>query len=83
METLTIEYQPHVKAKLMNFLNIFEKKYLHFMIENKSHENDPGFIVYRNRLHDTVKRIENGDCKLYDIDELDAMLEKTISKYEN
>ena len=26
METLTIEYQPHVKAKLMSFLNIFEKK---------------------------------------------------------
>ena len=83
METLTIEYQPHVKAELMNFLNTFEKKDLQVMIESKSHENDPEFIAYRDRLHDTVKRIENGECKMYDIDELDAMLEKSLSKYEN
>ncbi len=83
METLTIEYQPHVKLQLMKFLNSFQEEDLQFADEDKSHENDPEFIAHRDRLHLEVARIKSGESKLYDIDELDAMLDKVIAKYES
>lgn len=82
METVTIEYQPHVKEELMKFLNTFQEKDLHVMMENKSYENDPEFIAYRNQLHLEVARIKSGESKLYSLEELDAMLDETIAQYE-
>lgn len=77
METIKIEFQSSVKEKLIEFLNSFSKNELHII------EEDKAFIEHRDLLHLEVKKIESGESKLYDIDELDAMLEKTISKYEN
>jgi hypothetical protein len=83
METITIEFQPTVKEKVIAFLNTFSKNELHIIEENSPNEADKSFVAYRDRLHLEVKRIASGESKTYDIDELDAMLEKTISKYEN
>lgn len=83
METIKIEFQPSVKEKLIEFLNSFSKNDLHIVEEDKAFGENKAFIEYRDLLHLEVKKIESGESKLYDIDELDAMLEKTISKYEN
>lgn len=83
METIKIEFQSNVKEKLIDFLNSFSKSELHIIDEDSPIIEDKPFDEYRNRLHLEVKKIESGESKLYDIDELDAMLEKTISKYEN
>lgn len=83
METITIEFQPTVKEKVIAFLNTFSKNELHIIEENSANEADKSSVEYRDRLHLEVKRIASGESKTYDIDELDAMLEKTISKYEN
>lgn len=83
METITIEFQPNVKEKVIAFLNSFNRNELHIIEENSINEEDPSFVAYRDRLHLEVKKIESGESKLYDFDELDAMLEKTISEYEN
>jgi hypothetical protein len=83
METIKIEFQSSVKEKLIEFLNSFSTSELHIIKEENQILEDQAFIEYRNKLHLEVKRIESGESKLYDIDELDAMLEKTISKYEN
>ena len=83
METIKIEFQSNVKEKLIDFLNSFSKSELHIIEEDSPIIEDKSFDEYRNRLHLEVKKIESGESKLYDIDELDAMLEKTISKYEN
>ena len=83
METIKIEFQSNVKEKLIDFLNSFSKNELHIIEEDSPIIEDKSFVEYRNSLHLEVKKIESGESKLYDIDELDAMLEKTISKYEN
>jgi hypothetical protein len=83
METITIEFQPNVKDKIIAFLKSFPKNELHIVEKNNPIIEDKSFEEYRDRLHLAVKNIESGESKLYDIDELDAMLEKTISKYEN
>jgi KaiC/GvpD/RAD55 family RecA-like ATPase len=77
METLQIEFQPNVKEKILAFLNSFSKS------ELKIVEEDVTFEETKKRVHESYRRLKNGETKLYDIDELDAMLEKTISKYEN
>ena len=83
METIKIEFQSSIKEKLIEFLNSFSKSELHIVEEDSPIIEDKSFIEYRDRLHLAVRKIESGESKLYDIDELDAMLEKTISKYEN
>ena len=83
METIKIEFQSNVKEKLINFLKTFSNSELHIIEEESPYVEDKSFEEYRNRLHLEVNKIESGESKLYDIDELDAMLEKTISKYEN
>lgn len=83
METIKIEFQSSIKEKLIELLNSFSKSELHIVEEDSPIIEDKSFIEYRDRLHLAVQKIESGESKLYDIDELDAMLEKTISKYEN
>ena len=83
METIKIEFQSSIKEKLIEFLNSFSKSELHIIEEDSSIIEDKSFVEYRDRLHLAVQKIESGESKLYDINELDAMLEKTISKYEN
>lgn len=84
METIKIEFQSSVKEKLIGFLNSFSKGELNIIEEDGSLIiEDKSFDEYRDSLHLAAKRIESGESKLYDIDELDAMLEEVISKYEN
>lgn len=83
METIKIEFQPNIKEKLIAFLNTFSKNELHIVDEVSSNGDDDYYKEYREMLHLAVKRHEAGESKTYSIDELDAMLEKTISKYEN
>ena len=83
METITIEFQPKVKDKIIEFLKIFSKNELHIIEESCPIVEDKSFEEYRDRLHLAVKKFESGESKIYDLEELDAMLEKTISEYEN
>ncbi|MEO8233995.1 MAG: hypothetical protein ABI549_01155 [Flavobacterium sp.] len=77
METIKIEFQPNIKEKLIEFLNSFSKNELHII------EEDNDFLETKKRLHESYQKLKNGETELYSIDELDAMLEKTISKYES
>lgn len=83
METIKIEFQSNVREKLIQFLNSFSKNELHIIEENNQIIEDKSFEEYRDKLHLAAKRIESGEIKTYDLDELDAMLEKIISEYEN
>ena len=83
METIKIEFQSSIKEKLIDFLNSFSKSELHIVEEDSPIIEDKSFVEYRDKLHLAVKKFESGKSKTYDIDELDAMLEKIISEYEN
>lgn len=77
METIKIEFQPNVKEKLIEFLNSFSKNDLHIV------EEDADFLETKKRLHKSYQELKEGKSKLYSIDELETMLDKTISKYGN
>jgi hypothetical protein len=77
METIKIEFQPNVKERLMEFLNSFKSSEVHII------EEDKNFFETKKRVQESYDKLVKGESKLYDIDELDAMLDKTISKYEN
>ncbi len=83
METITIEFQPTVKEKVIAFLNTFSKNELHIIEENSPNDADKSFIEYRDRLHLAVKKFESGESKSRSLEELDAYLENIISEYEN
>ena len=83
MESLHIEFQPNVKEKLLEFLNSFSKNELKIVEDETSFEETKSFKEHQQRMKLSLERLRTGESKLYDIDELDAMLEKTISKYEH
>ena len=83
MESLHIEFQPNVKEKLLEFLNSFSKNELKIVEDETSFEETKSFKEHQQRMKLSLERLHAGESKLYDIDELDAMLEKTISKYEH
>ena len=64
-------------------MNSFKSNEVHIIEDESNVIQDDVYWEYRNRLHLEVEKIESGENKLYDIDELDAMLEETISKYES
>ena len=77
METLTIEYQPSFKEKLLTFLNSFDSNEVAIVKDNSS------FDTSKKRVQESYRKLKNKETILYDIDDLDALLNKTISKYEN
>lgn len=83
MESLHIEFQPKVKEKLLEFLNSFSKNDLKIIEDETSIEATKSFKEHQQRLQLSLERLRSGESKLYDIEELDAMLEKTISKHEH
>jgi hypothetical protein len=76
METIRIQFQPNIKEKLIELLQTFSKDEIQII------EEDLLFEEQKKRINNSYQNLVNSDEKLYDIDELDAMLEKTISKYE-
>ena len=64
-------------------MNSFKSNEVNIIEDQSNVIKDDAYWEYRNRLHLEVEKIESGENKLYDIDELDTMLEETISKYES
>ena len=64
-------------------MNSFKSNEVHIIEDESNVIQDDVYWEYRNRLHLEVEKIESGESKLHDIDELDAMLEETISKHES
>ena len=77
METLQINYQTSIKEKLMSFLNSFDSNEVE-IVQEKSN-----FDTTKKRVQESYRKLNNKETILYDIDELDAFLNKTISEYEN
>lgn len=77
METIRIQFQPKLKEKILAVLNSFSKEEVQIIFEDSLFEEN------QKRAQESHDKLSSGKSKLYDIDELDAMLEKTISKYED
>lgn len=77
METLQIQFEPKNRTKVIEMLHSFPKNGVKILHE------DPHFEENKRKLHLSYEKLISGKSKLYDIDELDAMLNKTISEYES
>ncbi|WP_395075742.1 hypothetical protein [Flavobacterium sp.] len=77
METLTIQFESNIKAKILEILNSFPSNELKIVNE------DPVFAANKKMLDAELAKIKNGTAKLYSIDEVDEYLDKIISEYEN
>ena len=77
METITIEFESSIKAKILELLNSFPSNKLKIV------HDDPNFAANKKMLDAELEKVNNGTAILYTFEELDAILEETISKYES
>ena len=77
METIRLEFQPNIKAKILELLSSFSSE------ELKIVQEDPQFEQTKNMLQSRIDKINNGTAVYSTFDELDVLLEDAISKYED
>ena len=77
METIRIQFEPKIKAKILELLKIFSNDELQIIQE------DPSFEQNKEKLTNELAKIENGTATYITIEELNLVLEKRISSYED
>lgn len=77
MEAIRLEFQPEIKAKILELLSAFSSD------ELKIVQEDSEFLKNKRKLDIAYTKMKNGTAKFYSLEEVDAILEETISKYEN
>lgn len=77
METIRIQFQANLKSKILELLSSFSENEVQIIQE------DPFFEKNKKTLEDELKNIENGKSKCISMEELDLVMEKIISKYED
>jgi hypothetical protein len=76
METLRLEFQPSIKEKILELLSSFSSDELKIVQERASFEDEKRMLQAR------MDKINNGTAVYSSFEELDILLEETISKYE-
>lgn len=76
METLTIEFQPSIKHKILELLNSFPSTELKFV------ENHADIAQDISEIERAYAKLKSGTAKMYSIEEVDAILDQTFSEYD-
>ncbi len=76
METLTIEFQPNLKSKILELLSSFSTDEVKVVIE------DPNFEENKRKLDISYAKFKSGKEKIYSIEEVDTILDRTFSQYD-
>jgi len=77
METIRLEFQPKIKAKILELLSSFSSDELKIVPERSTFEDE------KRMLQSRIDKINDGTAKFVSFEELDQYLEETISKYED
>jgi hypothetical protein len=77
METLRLEFQPNIKAKLLELLSSFSSD------ELKIEQEDPDFEENKLKLDLELAKINNGTAEYCSVDELDLMMDEIFAEYDN
>ena len=77
METIRLEFQPKIKAKILELLSSFSSDELKIVHEDSSFEEN------KRKLQARAEKISSGTAQYSSFEELDILLEETISKYED
>ena len=82
METIKLEFNSDIKAKILELLSSFSSDELKIIKEDEEFF-DQNFEENKRKLDISLTKIKNGTARFYTLDEVDAYLDKTISEYEN
>ena len=74
MEIIRLEFQPRIKAKILELLSSFSSDELRIVSERATFEDEKRMIQSR------IDKIDNGTAEYSTFEELDVLLEETISK---
>ena len=77
METIRLEFQPNIKAKILELLSSFSSD------ELKIVQEDSDFDENKKKIAIAYAKLKSGTEKMYSIDEVDAILDKTFSEYDS
>ena len=77
METIRLEFQPKIKAKILELLSSFSSDELRIVQERLTFEEE------KRMLQSRIDKINDGTAVYSTFEELDVLLEETISKYED
>ena len=77
MEAIRLEFQPEIKAKILEFLSTFSADELKIVPERSTFEEE------KRMLQSRIDKINDGTAVYSTFEELDILLEETISKYED
>ena len=77
MEIIRLEFQPNIKANILELLSSFSSD------ELKIVQEDSDFVINKKKLDLELAKINNGTAEFCSIDELDSYLDEIISEYEN
>ncbi|SHG64453.1 hypothetical protein SAMN05443549_105211 [Flavobacterium fluvii] len=74
MEIIRLEFQPNIKAKILELLSSFSSD------ELKIVQEDSDFDENKRKLEIAYTKLKSGTERMYSIDEVDAILDKTFSE---
>ena len=77
METIRLEFQPNIKAKILELLSSFSSDELKIVQEDLDFERN------KNKLDLELAKINNGTAEFCSADELDQMMDKIFIEYDN
>ncbi len=77
METIRLEFQPNIKAKILEVLSSFSSDELKIIKE------DENFARNKAMIENELDKIKDGSAEYCTFDELDSYLDEVISEYEN
>ncbi|WP_309613076.1 hypothetical protein [Flavobacterium sp.] len=77
METIRIQFEPKIKERILELLKSFSSDELQIIQE------DPYFAHNKETLTKELNKIENGTATYSSFEELNLVLEKRISSYED
>ena len=77
METIRLEFQPNIKAKILELLSSFSSD------ELKIVQEDSDFDENKKKIAIAYAKLKSGTEKMYSIDEVDAILDETFSEYDS
>lgn len=77
MEAIILEFQPEIKSKILEFLSTFSADELKIVEDSSYFNEEKKMLQYR------IDKISDGSAVYSNFEELDILLEDTISKYED
>jgi hypothetical protein len=77
METIRLEFEPKIKAKILELLSSFSSD------ELKIFQEDLNFDENKRKLDVAYAKLKSGNDKLYTVEEADAILDKIFSEYDS